>query len=231
MDDRRSRGRVASIARADRLAQDVAEAFKSTGGAQIGWVSASWPLAQLSVTPRSLVIRTWLLGTYAFTPEQIVRLEPYGSIPVIYRGIRVVHSNPDYPARIIFWCFRNPERLIEQIRRVGFIPAAPPPTALVKRGIPVRWSFIISLFVVWNALFILGGFLPGQPPPEKPGMLVLLALAVVFVASFAVERSPAFQRWVLKPGRSVGEIRPAVRLIQLTTGLLLVIFAIVFLVA
>jgi hypothetical protein len=62
---------------------------------------------------------------------------------VIYRGIRVVHSNPDYTSR-----------LIELIRRVGFIPAAPPPTAPVKRGSPVRWSFIISLFVVWNALFM-----------------------------------------------------------------------------
>ena len=180
---------MAAITRTDRLAQNVATAFKSTGGAQIGWISASWPLARLSVTPRSLMIRTWPLGTYAFTPEQIVRLEPHGSIPLIYRGIRVVHSNPDYPSRIIFWCFRNPERLIEQIRRVGFIPAAPPPTAPVKRGIPVRWSFIISLFVVWNALFILGGFLPGTPPPEKPGLLVLLALAVVLVASFAVERA------------------------------------------
>ena len=231
MDDRRSRRGVAAIARTDRLALNVAEGFKSTGGARIGWINASWPLAELSVTPRSLVIRTWPLGTYAFTPEQIIRLEPYGSIPVIYRGIRVVHSNPDYPTGIIFWCLRTPARLIERIRQVGFVPAAPPPTAPAKRGIPVRWSFIISLAVVWNALFILGGFLPGKPPPEEPGLLVLLALAVVLVASFAVERSPALQRWVLKPGRSVGEIRPALRLIQLATGLLLVIFAIVFMVA
>src|SRR4029450_11795786 len=64
VDDRRPRRGVAAIARTGRLAQSVAEAFKSTGGAQIGWISASWPLAQLAVMPRSLVIRTWLLGTY-----------------------------------------------------------------------------------------------------------------------------------------------------------------------
>src|SRR5882724_3154432 len=138
------------------------------------------------------------------------------------RGVAAT-SRTDRLARI-FWCLRNPARLIERIRQVGFVPAAPPPTAPAKRGIPVRWSFIIALVVVWNALFILGGFLPGKPPPEKPGVLVL-------VASFAVERSPAFQRWVLRPGRSVGEIRPSLRLIQLTTGLLVVIFAIVFMVA
>jgi hypothetical protein len=209
----------------------VAASFNRAGGARIGWINASWPLAELSVTPRSLVIRVWPLGTYTFTPEQIVRVEPYGSIPVIYRGIRVVHTRPDYRSGIIFWCVRNPARLIERIRQAGFVPAAPPPTAPVKRGIPFRWSFIIALFVVWNALFILGGFLPGTPPPEKPGAFVLLALAVLLFASLATERSPAFQRWVLKPGRSVGEIRPARRLIQLVSAFVLVICAIVFTIA
>ena len=94
----------------------------------------------------------------------------------------------------------DPARLIERIRQVGFIPAAPP------------------------------GFRPGKLPPE-PGLLVLLALAIVLAVSLAVDRSPALQRWVLKPGRSVGEIRPAPRLIQLTSALVLVIFAIVFMVA
>ena len=209
----------------------MAASLKSTGGVRIGWINASWPLAELSVTPRSLVIRTWPLGTYTFTPEQIVRIEPYGSIPVIYRGIRIVHARPDYPSGIIFWCVRNPARLIERIGQAGFVPAAPPATAPVKRGVPFRWSFIIALFLVWNALFILGGFWPGTPPPEKPGAFVLLALAVLLFASLAAERSSAFQRLVLKPGRSVGEIRPTLRLIQLVSGLVLVTCAIVFTIA
>ena len=208
----------------------MAPGLKSTGGARIGWINVSWPLAELSVTPRSLVIRAWLLGTYRFTPEQIVRLEPYGSIPVIYRGIRIVHAHPDYPSGFIFWCLWNPARLIERIRQAGFVPAAPP-TAPVNRGNPVRWSFIIALFVVWNALFILGGFWPGTPPPEKPGAFVLLALAVLLFASLATERSPAFQQWVLKPGRSVGEIRPVLRLIQLVSAFVLAICALVFTIA
>ena len=40
MDDRRSRGPVAAIARADRLAEKVTPKFKSTGGARIGWINA-----------------------------------------------------------------------------------------------------------------------------------------------------------------------------------------------
>ena len=60
---------------------------------------------------------------------------------------------------------------------------------------------------------------------------MLLALAVLLFASLAAERSSAFQRLVLKPGRSVDEIRPVLRLIQLVSGFVLVIWAIVFAIA
>jgi len=60
---------------------------------------------------------------------------------------------------------------------------------------------------------------------------VLLALAVLLFASLAAEPSSAFQRLVLNPGRSVDEIRPVLRLIQLVSGFVLVIWAIVFAIA
>jgi hypothetical protein len=152
----------------------MADGFKSTGGVRIGWINASWPLAELSVSPGALKLRT-LIGTYTFTPEQVVRIEPYGSIPILYRGIRIVHSNPDCPSSVIFWCLRNPERLIERIRQA--IPGASPLGAQARRGVPFRWSFILALVAVWNALFILDGFVPGQSPSKSPGPLVLLGLA------------------------------------------------------
>ena len=33
--------------------------------------------------------------------------------------MRIVHIDPNYPEKIIFWCFGNPERLIQQINNLG----------------------------------------------------------------------------------------------------------------
>ena len=44
---------------------------------------------------------------------------------------------------------------------------------------PIRWSFILLLVLVWNALFLLAGFVPWKEP-QAPGPLVLLVLALVF---------------------------------------------------
>jgi hypothetical protein len=204
----------------------MTEELTVTGGAQIGWVHASWPFARLSVSPRSLVVSGGLIGSYRFTPEQVAALEPYGSIPILYRGVRVVHSNPDYPSKIVFWCFQNPARLIERIRQVRFIPRASAATVQTRKGMPMRWSFILVLVVVWNALFFLDGFVPWKEP-KAPGPPVLLALALVFSTAFAVRRSALLQSWVLKSGRSVGEIRPVLLLVQFVTGFMLVIFILI----
>src|SRR5437764_14118003 len=41
------------------------------GGARIGLMNATWPFAQLKVTPAQLVLRVVFLGTYIFKPEQV----------------------------------------------------------------------------------------------------------------------------------------------------------------
>jgi hypothetical protein len=101
-----------------------ADGFTARGGAQIGRINASWPFGTLSVSRRSLTISGPLSRSYIFTPEQVVALEPCGWIPILQRGVRIVHANPRYPARIIFVGFQSPERLIERIRAAQFIPAA-----------------------------------------------------------------------------------------------------------
>jgi len=48
-----------------------------------------------------------------------------------------------------------------------------------------------------------------------------------FENAFDVIRFPAFQQLVLKPGRSIGEIRPFLNLLLLITGILFVVFTLI----
>lgn len=192
------------------------------GGAQIGWVNATWPFAVLTVSAQQLQLTGWLLGTYTFRPDEIVAIERYGSIPVLATGVKVVHNNSKYPKKMIFWCL-NPRGLIERIEGVGFKPSAT--TTLVRHeAMAFRWSFIVAVVVIWNGLFLLDGQIPWQGP-HSPGPLAVVALAAVFLLSITLSRSPTLKSIALKPGRTISEVMPMVRLIQFVTGFLLVIFA------
>jgi hypothetical protein len=55
-----------------------------------------------------------------------------------------------------------------------------------------------------------------------PGLSSMLVPGLVFAFSIATFRSNAFQRLILKQGRDVGEIRPALNLLMIASGILLV---------
>ncbi|MES1240928.1 MAG: hypothetical protein ABUT39_04855 [Acidobacteriota bacterium] len=101
--------------------------LRIVGGVRAGWWRASWPLATLSVSASQLTISATLIGPYSFTPDQVVAFEPFGLIPIFGRGIRIVHTRTDYPAKVIFSCFWTPDRLRESILGAGFVPRAPRP--------------------------------------------------------------------------------------------------------
>jgi hypothetical protein len=79
------------------------------------------------VSASSLSISAALIGSYSFSPDQVVAFKPYGWIPIFGRGILIVHTRPDYPARVFVSNFWTPDRLIETIHRAGFVPRALPP--------------------------------------------------------------------------------------------------------
>jgi hypothetical protein len=161
----------------------------------------------------------WLRRVAASAVAERVGLGTVASIsnPPAERG------SAGYPAKIVFWCLA-PERLIRNIEALGFRPQAPMAAVPKKDGVPFRWSFLIAMLVLWNALFVLDGFVPWKQPKE-PGMFVFLALLMLFVASAAAAHSQQFQALVLKPGRSVAGIRPALNLVQLIGGAGLLAFA------
>lgn len=194
--------------------QPRAEAFTVRGGAQIGWINAGWPFGMLSVSPRSLTISSPFSRSYVFEPEQVVALEPSGWIPILQRGVRIVHSNPRYPSRIVFVGFQSPERLIERVRQAGFIPARPDARVPSPPGLPIRGGVVLLLGPTCALLFLLDRLLPWR-------LSLPLTLALLYAAASALPLSTRLQSWLLKPGRSVDEIRLPLKVLRFASGLVL----------
>ena len=188
-----------------------------TGGGRLGWFNASWPFVRLSVSVSHSTISGWLLGTYKFLPEQISKIEPYGSIPIIGKGIRIIHIVPEYPEKIIFWYFGNPQQLIDRIKGTGFQTTAPLTDIPIRKGIPVKWSAIIISVIIWNILFIID-MNSSQNESSELGIFSLIAIALLFVTISWLKYSHSFQKIVMKPGRSINEIRPILHLLQFISG-------------
>lgn len=204
----------------------VSSPYTATGGARVGWLNSSWPLARLTATPERLSVSVFPAGKYEFAPQEVVAIERYTMIPVLGWGVRIVHSRNDYPRNFVFWHLAGPGPVLQGIRDAGFSPSASAADIPPRMGIPVRWSVIIGLVVVWNGLFMLdfGRTKSGIP---LPGLFACVALFMVLVLSLTTLRLPAVQRVVLKPGRHLGEIRGVVGLLAVVSGFLLVIFSII----
>lgn len=184
-------------------------------------MNATWPLAQLLATTDRLTISIRLLGTYKFTPEQVSAVERYSVIPVLGWGVQIRHCRLDCPQRVIFWCLGSPDTLLRGIRDAGFLPAASSSEIPQARGFAMRWPPIIVAVVIWNALILLDLSRSGGAPP-LPGPFAVVALLFVFALSVGTLKSARLQRLVLKPGRSVGEIRPILRLLAFVSGTLVI---------
>jgi len=207
--------------------------YAITGGARIGFVNFSWPLATLSVTADRLTISTTMfglfgMGTYSFGKAEILSIESYGRFSFFSQGIRITHSVANYPRKIIFWS--NPQAALAGIASVGFAPGGSggPPVLPHERpatGFPLRWWPVVVLAVVWNALFLLvSSFLSRSPSVFAPS--ILAAVGIFFTLSLAALFSPAVQTVFMKPGRHFGEVRNAFILTAFVTGIMTAVFGI-----
>lgn len=186
------------------------------GGAQVGWLSASWPFASIQIAPGSLTVSA--LGTYAFVPSEVHAVESIGSIPILTTGIRVHHTRPDYPEKIVFYSMGGRDKLLEAASAAGF-PVGQQ-SLETKRGFPVKVSAIVVFVLLWNALFLLDR--GGNPfnNSDSLGPYSFLALALVFAVATLTPRSPRLQELILRDGHDIGEIRGFLRFLQIVAGFL-----------
>jgi len=196
------------------------ETLTVTGGGRLGWVHATWPFGRLSISSGKLTISLAFVGQYTFAPSDVSGLDRCG---IASNGIRIVHTRPDCPETIIFFCAGRVQRVLDAAIQAGFTAGVPSSPAS-RRGMPFRWIAVAQVVVAWNVLGLLDQGLPPWREP-KPGPLMIAALAMLLAVAFAVQMSEAAQRWALKPGRSVSEVAPFLRLLQLVGGFLFAGFA------
>jgi len=195
-----------------------------TGGARIGWVNATFPLATLGVSEDALELSAAFLGSYRFRPEDVVAVETVTYVPVLAWGVRIVHARTDIPARVIFWTFGPPWRVVENVLST-FSPRAPEGSR-VDSKFPFRIPFVIVAVLLWNALLLGDRWLRPGIHVALPGPLTVLALALTFGSSLLIRRPGAFQRLALRTPESIAPLRGFVNLLSFVSGLLLIASAI-----
>jgi hypothetical protein len=196
------------------------EELSSTGAVMIAGVHASGPFVRLRVNRHSLRLSDPLLGSYEFTPEQVVSIEE--ATGFLYGGCsRIRHNVVSYPNKIFFRPSWKRKNLLDRICSTGFQPAAQA-TDTGERSIPVRWQAILAIAALWNLLLLLDELAPGND--GKPGRFAMLALLLLFICAMGLPWIEWLQKLILKPDRHLGEIRPWRNLIALVSGLMLPAF-------
>jgi hypothetical protein len=95
--------------------------IKLTGGARIGMANATFPFATLKVSKDRLELNASIIGSLVFQPQDIISVETYSQIPIIGQGIKINHRVSNYKQKVIFWTFKNPKEVLNQIKGTGFL--------------------------------------------------------------------------------------------------------------
>jgi len=212
--------------------------LKLTGGARIGMANATWPFATLKVTRNKLELNASIVGNLVFLPSNINSIEPYTQIPLIGQGIKINHTVDSYNKKVIFWTFKNPETVINQIKHTGFLSNQQELETnsileIQERqksgGFPVKKSIAISAVVIWNLLFLIDfiPFFQGESEGLPIGNGVLTALGLLCSSALLSLISSDFRRLILKDGRTLEDIKKVSIFIMIVSGFMLFNFILI----
>lgn len=198
------------------------DAFRQRGGAHVGWLHASWPLASIEVRPGELVVRA--LGRHAFVPSEVTAIEPIGAVPGVTQGVRIHHTRASTPGRVAFFGPGDRERLLAALREAGF--AIGPAPARAPQAFPLRPLPLAVVAAVAVSALGLGGAGSGDGADGAGWPWSIAGLAAVFALAVALPRSARLQALFVREGHRIGEIRGPLRLVQLATGAMLLASAV-----
>jgi len=93
----------------------MASTFAQIGGARIGFINATWPLARLSADRDAIALRC--LFKFTFPRQRITRLSRYRGFTST--GLQIEHTVPRYPGFMLFWTFSF-DKLKVELEALGY---------------------------------------------------------------------------------------------------------------
>jgi len=211
--------------------------FTLTGGARIGRANATYPFANLYVDENILKINASLVGNLIFQPQDIISIKPYASVPVIGKGIKILHRVEHYHQHVVFWTMTDPETVISEIKETGFLektdfPLSEKDLSIVQQqkqgGFPLK-PFVKVLFpIIWNVLFLydLIPFFLGKDEGSPFGAGICTALGLLFFTALLTLVSEDFRKLILKEGKTLDDVKKSAIFILLISGILFAAFLI-----
>lgn len=209
-----------------------------TGGARVGMLNASMPLAKLTVSNERMELRASVIGSFVFRPEDVIAIERHVVIPVLGQGIKIIHRVKTYKSKMIFWSFQQPESLIKQIRETGFLDQVSGELSKEDReiiarqqqgGFPLKTSAFLAGIAIWalSMVFDIFRFVsnPDAHIPIGPGMMI--GLSFLIGAAVMTLISEDFRKMILKEGRELKDVKMLALIVLLTGGITLLSFSMV----
>lgn len=197
-----------------------------TGGAKVGWTKISYPFAKLFVAPSFINLHVGFITfkeDYLFSPDDIISLEKFVVIPYVAWGIKINHTISDYPEKVIFWSFKNPDDLLKQITSFGFQAKANPSTFVKRVGSPIHGFVLLTIVMLGYAAFTKDA----KPAHETIGLFSSIYIISLFAFVFLADKINFIKSLIVKPNRNLNELGPLLKAMQI--GLGLVSLAIIFL--
>lgn len=195
--------------------------YQHTGGARVGITNATFPFAKLKVDKNQLELNVSMVGKYIFASDDVVSIKTYTLIPLLGQGIKINHSIDTYPDKIIFWTFRSPKLILQNIETTGFLQNKGMSNVPIDENIrklqaqggnPLKKQFLVGAFIIWNLLFgfDLHKLFSDQSEGQILGVGAISALSLVILIGLLSIFSTSFRELILKKGRKLEEIKTTI---------------------
>lgn len=184
-------------------------------GLGVGFMTTTWPMASLHVSPSCL--RIGGLVSYTFSPEEVESIEYVSHTPLWSAGLRIRHLREDYHDKLVILGMLGSEaKIVEAIVQSGFLPAE---RVGIRPAAPPLRAGVLPILILLCALPAFLALFTGI----KVGTLGMLAWTASFglLTSSGLRLSSMVQEVLLRPGREGGEIEVPLFVAQIVSVVML----------